>query len=42
MKELKLHSFGQNDPIQTLKKSYNSLKNKIKQNKRLGNESTIS
>ena len=29
MEELKLHSFGQNEHIESLKKSYNSLKEKI-------------
>ncbi|WP_215906970.1 hypothetical protein, partial [Olleya sediminilitoris] len=29
MEELKLHSFGQNDHIESLKKKYNSLKEKI-------------
>ena len=33
MEELKLHSFGQNDHIESLKKKYNSLKEKIKGNK---------
>ncbi|WP_299781689.1 hypothetical protein [uncultured Formosa sp.] len=33
MEEFKLHSFGQNDHIESLKKNYNSLKEKIKGNK---------
>ena len=33
MEELKLHSFGQNGHIESLKKKYNSLKEKIKGNK---------
>ena len=32
MEELKLHSFGQNDHLESLKKKYESLKNKIKGN----------
>lgn len=32
MEELKLHSFGQNDHLESLKGKYNSLKNKIKGN----------
>ena len=35
MKELKLHSFGQNDHIGSLKKKYDSLTKKIKENDRL-------
>ena len=35
MQELKLHSFGQNDHIESLKKKYNSLRQKIKGNKSL-------
>jgi hypothetical protein len=33
MEELKLHSFGQNGHIESLKKNYNLLKEKIKGNK---------
>lgn len=32
MEELKLHSFGQNDHLESLKEKYNSLKNKIRGN----------
>ncbi len=35
MEELKLHSFGQNDHLESLKEKYNSLKNKIKGNKKM-------
>lgn len=35
MDELKLHSFGQNDHLESLKEKYNSLKNEIKENKKL-------
>ena len=35
MEELKLHSFGQNDHIESLKKHYNSLIEKIKRNKKM-------
>ncbi len=35
MEELKLHSFGQNDHLESLKKRYESLKNKIKGNEKL-------
>jgi hypothetical protein len=35
MEELKLHSFGQNEHIESLKKNYNSIKEKIKGNKNL-------
>ena len=34
MEELKLHSFGQNDHLESLKKKYESLKNKIKRNEK--------
>ena len=33
MEELKLHSFGQNDHIESIKKKYHSLKERIKGNK---------
>jgi len=33
MEELRLHSFGQNDHIESLNKKYNSLKEEIKGNK---------
>lgn len=32
MQELKLHSFGQNDHLESLKEKYKSLRNKIKGN----------
>ena len=35
MKELKLHSFGQNDHIESLKKKYDSSIKKIKENDKL-------
>ncbi len=35
MQELKLHSFGQNDHLESLKKKYDSLKKKIKGNTKL-------
>ena len=35
MEDLKLHSFGQNDHLESLKKKYESLKNKIKGNEKL-------
>ena len=35
MEELKLHSFGQNDHLELLKKKYESLKKKIKGNEKL-------
>jgi hypothetical protein len=41
MEELKLHSFGQNDHIASLKKNYNSLKEKIKGNKLLTEKEKI-
>ena len=41
MEELKLHSLGQNDHIEALKKNYNSLKEKIKGNKILTGEEKI-
>ena len=41
MEELKLHSFGQNDHIESLKKKYNSLKEKIKGNKILTGKEKI-
>ena len=41
MEELKLHSFGKNDHIESLKKNYNSLKEKIKGNKLLTEKEKI-
>jgi len=35
MEQLKLHSFGQNDYMESLKEKYNSLKNKIKGNQKM-------
>lgn len=35
MEVLKLHSFGQNDHLESLKKKYESLKDKIKGNENL-------
>ena len=35
MQELKLHSFGQNDHLESLKEKYNSLRNKIKEDNKL-------
>ncbi len=35
MEELKLHSFGQNDHLESLKKKYDSLRNNINQNIKL-------
>ena len=35
MEDLKLHSFGQNDHLESLKEKYNSLKNKIKGNEKM-------
>ncbi len=35
MEELKLHSFGQNDHLESLKEKFNSLKEKIKGNIKL-------
>lgn len=35
MKELKLHSFGQNDHLESLKKKYATLEQKLRQNKKL-------
>ena len=35
MEELKLHSFGQNDHLESLKKKYNSLRKRIKENEKL-------
>ena len=35
MEELKLHSFGQNDHLESLKEKYISLKNKIKRNEKM-------
>jgi hypothetical protein len=32
MQELKLHSFGQNDHLESLKKKYNSLRKSINEN----------
>ncbi|WP_299126286.1 hypothetical protein [uncultured Winogradskyella sp.] len=42
MEELKLHSFGQNDHIESLKKKYNSLKEKINGNKILTEKEKVS
>ena len=41
MEELKLHSLGQNDHIESLKKKYNSLKEKIKGNKILSEKEKV-
>ena len=35
MQELKLHSFGQTDHLETLKKKYDSLKKSINENKEM-------
>ena len=35
MEELKLHSFGQNDHLESLKEKYNSLKNTIRGNEKM-------
>ena len=35
MEELKLHSLGQNEHLESLKKRYESLKSKIKRNEKL-------
>ena len=35
MEELKLHSFGQNDHLKSLKKKYNSLRKRINGNDKL-------
>jgi len=35
MQELKLHSFGQNDHLESLKKKYDSLRKRIKGNEKL-------
>ena len=35
MQDLKLHSFGQNDHIDSLKKKYDSLKERIKGNRKM-------